>query len=483
MPMIQPPASAAWPAPSAAVLVVLVAAAALLSSTNALVPSPSIQRRHHQLHRPHSRQLRAATKSAFAGMRSASVQLPQLRPSSKQTYGGRKLSELSASSSPVASSESPGSKGELSKPSALPPIEILQVQHTVNSTLTLESSIDDDDDALLPTEAIASKTSPKLPYPLVLWKFSRPHTLIGSALAIPALHFLAAPTLSAAFTSRTAFSILYAMLPSLLMNIYITGLNQISDVEIDRINKPYLVLPAGIMSRSSAIATVLVCLVLSLGLGQVPTPWTTEGLNFALWGSAILGTMYSVEPFRLKRFPLLAALCIVAVRGTIINASFFAHATAAAFGGASNGSVIRAILTDRKCMLSSLFYCVFGVVIALMKDVPDVRGDLSSRVRTFSVRLGQDRVFHWSRRLLTGLFWAFGAGLMQSAVVTAVRSAQIPVECVFRACAAVAALWAGQSVRRQSRGVDPNDSAQVYEYYMHLWKLFYGSYLALPFAR
>ena len=49
--------------------------------------------------------------------------------------------------------------------------------------------------------------------------------------------------------------------------------------------------------------------------------------------------------------------------------------------------------------------------------------------------------------------------------------------------AAFAAFWAGQSVRRQSRGVDPNDPGQVYEYYMHLWKLFYGSYLALPFAR
>jgi homogentisate phytyltransferase / homogentisate geranylgeranyltransferase len=485
MPMIRPVASGQ----AAVVLLGVLLAAALLSGTTALVLSPSaitIQRRHEQ-HRWSLPSHRGASITTRFSSRSAPAHLLLLeRPYSKQAFGTRNLNRLASSSSSVAASESSGSKGEVSEPSALPPLEIHQVQqHRANATtLTVESS-SPDDDAPQPAEPAITEAAKKLPFPLVLWKFSRPHTLIGSAIAIPALHFLAAPTLSAAFTSKTAASILYAMLPSLLMNVYITGLNQISDVEIDRINKPYLVLPAGIMSRSSAIVTVIVCLVLSLGLGQVPTPWSTEGLNVALWGSAILGTMYSVEPFRLKRSPLLAALCIVAVRGTIINASFFAHATAAAFGGVSggSGSVLRAILTDRKCLLSSLFYCVFGVVIALMKDVPDVRGDLSSRVRTFSVRLGQDRVFHWTRRLLTGLFWAYGAGLMRSAIVTAVRSSAVPLECALRGIAAVAAFWAGQSVRRQSRGVDPNDPGQVYEYYMHLWKLFYGSYLALPFAR
>jgi homogentisate phytyltransferase / homogentisate geranylgeranyltransferase len=472
---------------AAVVLLGVLLAATLLSGTTALILSPAaitIQRRHEQHQWSLSSQRGASITTHFSSRSAAAHLLLLQRPYSKQAFGTRNLNRLASSSSSVAASESSGSKGEVSEPSALPPLEIQVQQHRANATtLTFESSCSDDD-APLPVEPAATDAAKKLPFPLVLWKFSRPHTLIGSAIAIPALHFLAAPTLSAAFTAKTAASILYAMLPSLLMNVYITGLNQISDVEIDRINKPYLVLPAGIMSRSSAIATVFVCLVLSLGLGQVTTPWTTEGLNVALWGSAILGTMYSVEPFRLKRSPLLAALCIVAVRGTIINASFFAHATAAAFGGVSgSGSVLRAILTDRKCLLSSLFYCVFGVVIALMKDVPDVRGDLSSRVRTFSVRLGQDRVFHWTRRLLTGLFWAYGAGLMRSAIVTALRSSAVPLECALRGIAAVAAFWAGQSVRRQSRGVDPNDPGQVYEYYMHLWKLFYGSYLALPFAR
>jgi homogentisate phytyltransferase/homogentisate geranylgeranyltransferase len=348
----------------------------------------------------------------------------------------------------------------------------------------------------------AASKSTRLPFPVVLWKFSRPHTLIGSAVAIPALHLLAAPSLPAAFLApRTLLSVLYATVPSLLMNVYITGLNQISDVEIDKINKPYLVLPAGIMSMRSAVLTVSACLVLSLALGHpgwLSPTYATDGLAFALRGSAVLGTLYSLPPFRLKRFPLWAAFCIVAVRGTVINASFFAHAASAAYGAGSIGggaaaaavgsTVWEALRTDRRCLLSSAFYCVFGIVIALMKDVPDVRGDRRGRVRTLSVRLGPGRVFLLSRRILTGLFWAFGIGLARSAVGAAAAAATtnsmgVMATSASRLAASAAAFWAGQSVRNRSRTVDPSDPQQVYEYYMHLWKLFYGSYLALPFAR
>jgi homogentisate phytyltransferase/homogentisate geranylgeranyltransferase len=365
----------------------------------------------------------------------------------------------------------------------------------VNASLTAAQTPSGADATTTAAAAISSTPRP-LPFAVVLWKFSRPHTLIGSAVAIPALHLLAAPTLAGAFTARALTSVLYAAVPSLLMNVYITGLNQISDVEIDRINKPYLVLPAGLLSRRSAVLTVAACLAASLLLGHATSLFpshATGGLRFALHGSALLGTLYSLPPFRLKRSPLLAATCIVAVRGAVINASFYAHALRAAFGGAAAATVVGTLLADRRCLLSSLFFCVFGIVIALMKDVPDVRGDRRGRVRTFSVRLGPARVFRWSRRLLAGLFWAYGAGLARSAVAAAAAAAggaggpasslRVAAACAGRFAAAAAAVWAGWSVRRRSQGVDPADPEQVYEYYMHLWKLFYGSYLALPFAR
>ena len=53
-----------------------------------------------------------------------------------------------------------------------------------------------------------------------------------------------------------------------------------------------------------------------------------------------------------------------------------------------------------------------------------------------------------------------------------------------RAIVAVSAFGAGVSVRQEAQSVNAEDSAgEAYTYYMHLWKLFYASYLVLPFAR
>lgn len=323
----------------------------------------------------------------------------------------------------------------------------------------------------------------------VLWRFTRPHTIIGSALAIPALHVLAAPTYAAAFTKQSFASMGYAMLPALLMNLYITGLNQVTDVEIDKINKPDLPIAAGDLSMKNAIVIILVSLVLSLGIGFAHPVFGTEGLNVALWVSCILGTIYSLEPFRFKRFPVLAAFCIVSVRGAVINAGFFAHAKFAAFGGlaASGGSAVwKALMTDPRCAWSSLYFAVFGIVIALMKDVPDVKGDSLSQIRTFSVRLGPQRVFAGMHRLLSSLMAGVGVVFLQASLAATTTTTTQPASMavsVGRSIVGVAALLASYSVQKEAVPINPEDPKQVYGYYMHLWKLFYLSYFVLPFAR
>ncbi len=343
-----------------------------------------------------------------------------------------------------------------------------------------------------------NSNSKQLPFPIVLWRFTRPHTLIGSALAIPALHILAAPTFQQAFTKVTAISAIFAMIPSLLMNLYITGLNQITDVEIDKINKPNLPIAAGDLSPKMANVIVTISLIASLAMGVSHPVLGTQGLNVALWGSMILGTMYSLPPFRLKRFPLLAATCIVAVRGAIINAGFYAHAkaTTAAIAGTAVGaglgaatgavrvvdtSVLGCLTGDARCFLSSLFFAVFGIVIALMKDVPDAAGDALFNIKSFTVRIGQKNVFTAGRRLLTALFFGVGAGFTRFALDTSASTT--PTLKVCRLIVALSSFGAGISVRQKAQSVDAEDSGMVYKYYMHLWKLFYASYLVLPFAR
>jgi len=244
-----------------------------------------------------------------------------------------------------------------------------------------------------PTEKLyASAAKPNRSLLKTVYRFSRPHTLIGTALSIPALHALAAPNLPSFFTLTTFNSVVFALIPSLLINVFITGLNQMSDVEIDKINKPYLHMAAGYLSMRKATLIILACLTGGLSFAASSSPLSTPGLKMTLLASTFLGAAYSLPPLRLKRFPLFAAFCIVAVRGAILNVGFYSHALVAAFGG-STTNFLTTLKTDKKCQLVSLFFGTFGVVIALMKDVPDTEGDKKEKIRTLSVRIGRAKMF------------------------------------------------------------------------------------------
>mmetsp|Transcript_31256 Transcript_31256/g.75560 ORF Transcript_31256/g.75560 Transcript_31256/m.75560 type:complete len:523 (-) Transcript_31256:288-1856(-) len=358
---------------------------------------------------------------------------------------------------------------------------------TAESTSTASDSVSKVPSSSSSSSTTSSSSSSSKSFLSVLWRFTRPHTIIGSALAVPCLYLLASPSYGDALTVGSIGSMIYAMVPALLMNLYITGLNQVTDVEIDKVNKPDLPLAAGDWTVRRGTIVVIASLIVSVAMSFLP-PYSTPGLHVALGFSAVLGTLYSLPPARLKRFPLLAAFCIVAVRGAVINAGFYSHAQVAAFGTATDigtfATVWKCLTTDMKCMLSSLYFAVFGVVIALMKDVPDVKGDDLANVRTFSVRLGPKVVYKAMHRLLTGLFWGVGIAFFKSSIAPAatITTATVTVR-VGRAAVATFAMLAGASVQKQAKPVDPENSKQVYNFYMHLWKLFYMSYFFLPFAR
>ena len=178
------------------------------------------------------------------------------------------------------------------------------------------------------------------------------------------------------------------LLPALLMNIYITGLNQITDIEIDRINKPYLPLASGELSKEHGIIVVLASLISSLLLVR-NAAWPLQAV---VTGSCLLGTLYSLPPFRLKRYPALAAFCILIVRGSLVNMGFFLQAKIQMLDE-TLPSIASACKMYPESVLLTSFFAVFGIVIALMKDVPDVKGDESNSISSFSVKLGAPTMF------------------------------------------------------------------------------------------
>lgn len=305
---------------------------------------------------------------------------------------------------------------------------------------------------------VVQKTKRQL---VTLWQFSRPHTVIGTLLAIVSLHALAWKT-SWAGLSVAVSRLIVACIPALAMNVFIVGLNQVHDVSIDRINKPKLPIPSGRLSVPDARRVLYMALLIGLSFCVIPGIGVDNALRSVLLGSALLGAMYSAPPFRLKRWPVLASACILAVRGFLINTCFFWHAV----GSASGTTSLPPLLA-----FAVVFFVFYGIIIALMKDVPDIEGDRIFGIRTFSVRIGPRAVFQGCVGVLMSMFlaafiayWYWGSGSL------------------FARFAALAQLALALVLGFNARKVDETDKRETYSYYMLTWVAFYLEYIFLPLA-
>lgn len=292
-----------------------------------------------------------------------------------------------------------------------------------------------------------------------LWHFSRPHTIYGTVLSV-----LSVTAVAAGYHGIPAnclrLSLLTSLIPALLLNVYIVGLNQIHDIDIDRINKPNLPLASKAMTLGEAYTTIVLSLL--LGLAFCLPPLGTNPLRVVLIGSVILGTLYSAPPFRVKRFAALASACILSVRGVLINIGFFLHATK--FSRTMTRPIIPPALT-----FAAIFFTLFGIIIALLKDVPDIQGDRLFGIRTFSVKLGARTIFNTCVSILVFNF-----------IIAAIFYGLIAKSFAVKILTVVLHSALAMHLFRKSRGVDPSDRAQVTKYYMLSWKAFYTEYLLLP---
>ncbi|KDP35378.1 hypothetical protein JCGZ_10362 [Jatropha curcas] len=293
------------------------------------------------------------------------------------------------------------------------------------------------------------------------YRFSRPHTVIGTALSILSVSLLAVEKLSD--LSPLFFTgVLEAVAAALMMNIYIVGLNQLSDIEIDKVNKPYLPLASGEYSTGTGVLIVTSFWIMSFWLGWVVGSWP---LFWALFVSFVLGTAYSINLplLRWKRSAFIAAMCILAVRAVIVQLAFFLHMQTHVYR--------RAAVFSRPLIFATAFMSFFSVVIALFKDIPDIEGDKIFGIQSFTVRLGQERVFWICISLLE---IAYGVAILVGAASSYTWSKCVTV--VGHAILA-AILW------NRAKSVDLKSKAAITSCYMFIWKLFYAEYLLIPLVR
>ncbi|MGG9960755.1 homogentisate phytyltransferase [Ferruginibacter sp. SUN106] len=203
----------------------------------------------------------------------------------------------------------------------------------------------------------------------ILWQFSRPHTIIGSVCSITALYIIANNG-----SNLLQHGWLYAttLIAALACNVFIVGINQLADVEMDKINKPYLPLAAGTLSRKNALIIVYTALVMALVFALLASLFYFALIIIIL----LIGIAYSLPPLYLKQHHLPAALAITLVRGLLVNVGIFLH-----FQKTINGNY--ELPGHIWCL--AFFIMAFSIAIAWFKDLPDTEGDKKFHVRTLAV--------------------------------------------------------------------------------------------------
>lgn len=287
------------------------------------------------------------------------------------------------------------------------------------------------------------------------WKFSRPHTIIGTSLSVLALYLISLVTTENHLTWINIEQMLAAWLACLCGNVYIVGLNQLYDIEIDRVNKPELPLASGEFTVRQGKLIVALTGCLSLIIAGLSGIWLLTTVAVSL----LIGTAYSMPPIRLKQFPLWAAFCILTVRGVIVNMGLFFH-----FGDKLDA---REALNPYVWTLT-VFILLFTIAIAIFKDVPDLEGDRQYNINTFTLVMGKSAVFKLSRNVITicycgmiiaGLFW------LTALNVSFFVSAHIIL---------LGLLW------WRSQDVNLESQQAIADFYQFIWKLFFLEYILFP---
>lgn len=283
-------------------------------------------------------------------------------------------------------------------------------------------------------------------------RFSRPHTVAATSTQVVSMFVLA--TDATAPLPTAARALLVAFLASLSLNIYIVGLNQITDVEIDRLNKPYLPLASGAYSLAQGWRIVVIAGSLALLLAFLQPPFLTLTVGSAF----LIGSIYSLPPLHVKKHALWAALSIAFVRGVLTTVGlylYFRHALG-----------LPTQLTPL-VVSAAVFFFGYGLVIALYKDIPDLEGDRRYTVRTFTVQLGPRRVFALGRWILTAFYL-----VPLSYFLVRLPGAVDAVFLLAHVCV-LALFWFF------SRRIEPAAKSQMARFYLGLWGIFYLEYALL----
>jgi homogentisate phytyltransferase/homogentisate geranylgeranyltransferase len=160
-------------------------------------------------------------------------------------------------------------------------------------------------------------------------------------------------------------------------------------------------------------------------------------------------------------------VCILTVRGAIVNLGLFLHY------GYQLGLPLQ--IPARMWALTA-FVIVFSVVIAIFKDIPDIEGDRRFNITTFTVQLGQARIYQVARIILSICY----LGLLVAAPWLK------GVNWVFVLLTHTTLLglfwWRSWRVAMPNQPASAELPLSFADFYQFIWQLFFLEYVLYPVA-
>jgi 4-hydroxybenzoate polyprenyltransferase len=208
-------------------------------------------------------------------------------------------------------------------------------------------------------------------------EFSRPFTLVA-----PALGFASGAVTAAGAAPREPWSAALIVYPvvglimAAVLNAASNALNQLYDLEIDRINKPKRPLPSGRLSLRGAWIFTVATYALALFLAWLVQPGGRHECFWIVVAAAVITVLYSVPPFRTKRLGIWANVTIAIPRGVLLKVAGW--------------SAVKTIDGVEPWFIGAIFG-LFLLGASTTKDFADMAGDARGGCRTLPIIYGVKR--------------------------------------------------------------------------------------------
>jgi 4-hydroxybenzoate polyprenyltransferase len=208
-------------------------------------------------------------------------------------------------------------------------------------------------------------------------ELARPFTLVA-----PALGFISGALTAIGAHPREPWSAallippLVGSLMAAVLNAGNNALNQIYDLEIDRVNKPKRPLTSGRLTISQAWVFSAVSYVLALVLAWLVAPGGRRECFWLVAIAVVCTCLYSVPPFRTKRLGIWANVTIAIPRGVLLKVAGW--------------SSVKTIFGVEPWYIGAIFG-LFLLGATTTKDFADMEGDRRGGCRTLPIQYGVRR--------------------------------------------------------------------------------------------